>query len=1006
MEIEYFGMNSLTNFFTKLKKLFATKTEVANSYETKTDSSAKLDEAKAYADTLASGKADIGHIHDAATIYTDGFMSATDKVQLSDLTDKVNDLETEISDLSELHVNDANNLTSAIENMKTELSAEIDAERTMTHVAGTLAVVEDSAEDSLLNTRVFGKTEQFTTTGAQLATRVYDGLVITNMGLTLTITNDWCIANGTPTTRYANGLNESLNLEPGTYHVSGGEIKAGCVFAQISKTKSDGTTEYYINSSFVVDGTEQSIVLTIQTNDPALTTISNYKFYPMLNKGSSPLPWEPFTGSMPAPNPDYPQELVNVGTNGEIGVSVAGKNLLNIVCDSNTYNGITVTKRTDGGFDASGTATATSVIAVGYFVAHPGIKYKFSGCPAGGSLTTWHMAIRSEYQNILYGDDTGNGFEYTFTELTKVYYFIRVASGQTVNQTFYPMVRVASIEDDTFKPSTLVSLPVSTPAGLPGIPVADASLANYTDADGKMWCCDEVDLERGKYVKRVGSTVLNGTESWSKHSVAVGGGNQYFYSFNGGQKAFADGTHGNFSHFRTGGLGSSDGNGFVGANTIQVRLDSVSSAADLKTWFGSNHTTVQFILATPVETDLTKAQIEAYRAILTKNPTTTIFTDAGAYFEADVVRESETSRHIETIAERSIAKFNEATSGIDSKTNKKDGINSYNNLGSIYFGGSPKSYTKINLPEAIKEIWTMLFIELSFRQDYSSNSYGKLFINAYHNGTSPYTWNMKAVTTGNLMNTIAVYGGEGNCIYVTGYSGYGGMSIDKILVGDTAGGADFTTTTIENVDSLPETYQTATMVNTLTTANALEYLGITSTATELNYVDGVTSNIQDQIDAIDWFSPGASIPAASDLNNYTTPGKYYVSNTATAATITNTPTTSNNYVLYVFARATSASITQLAICYSGNIYVRGTNSSGTWRDWKKPAYDGHTHTTSDITSGTLSSGRLPTVPIAKGGTGATTAATALTNLGITAGTSDLTAGSSSLTTGAIYQVYS
>ena len=46
-----------------------------------------------------------------------------------------------------------------------------------------------------------------------------------------------------------------------------------------------------------------------------------------------------------------------------------------------------------------------------------------------------------------------------------------------------------------------------------------------------------------------------------------------------------------------------------------------------------------------------------------------------------------------------------------------------------------------------------------------------------------------------------------------------------------------------------------------------------------------------------------------------------------------------------------------------------------------------------------------TVPIANGGTGATTAAQALQNLGITYGTTDLTAGTSELATGALYFVY-
>lgn len=53
------------------------------------------------------------------------------------------------------------------------------------------------------------------------------------------------------------------------------------------------------------------------------------------------------------------------------------------------------------------------------------------------------------------------------------------------------------------------------------------------------------------------------------------------------------------------------------------------------------------------------------------------------------------------------------------------------------------------------------------------------------------------------------------------------------------------------------------------------------------------------------------------------------------------------------------------------------------------AASSHNHAASNITSGTLSSDRLPTVPIAKGGTGATTAAGALTNLGLTATAAEL-----------------
>lgn len=53
------------------------------------------------------------------------------------------------------------------------------------------------------------------------------------------------------------------------------------------------------------------------------------------------------------------------------------------------------------------------------------------------------------------------------------------------------------------------------------------------------------------------------------------------------------------------------------------------------------------------------------------------------------------------------------------------------------------------------------------------------------------------------------------------------------------------------------------------------------------------------------------------------------------------------------------------------------------------AASSHNHSAANITSGTLSSDRLPIVPITKGGTGATTAAAALINLGITATVTEL-----------------
>ena len=74
--------------------------------------------------------------------------------------------------------------------------------------------------------------------------------------------------------------------------------------------------------------------------------------------------------------------------------------------------------------------------------------------------------------------------------------------------------------------------------------------------------------------------------------------------------------------------------------------------------------------------------------------------------------------------------------------------------------------------------------------------------------------------------------------------------------------------------------------------------------------------------------------------------------------------------------ATATKATQDA---SGNVI---TSTYATKSELSGKANSSHNHAASEITSGTLSSDRLPTVPVAKGGTGATDAATARTNLSV------------------------
>ena len=147
---------------------------------------------------------------------------------------------------------------------------------------------------------------------------------------------------------------------------------------------------------------------------------------------------------------------------------------------------------------------------------------------------------------------------------------------------------------------------------------------------------------------------------------------------------------------------------------------------------------------------------------------------------------------------------------------------------------------------------------------------------------------------------------------------------------------------------------------TVTPAN----IGAVPTSRTVNgkALSGNISLTASDIGVVDWFGSATSIPADSDLDTYTTIGKYSAVNDATVKTLVNCPVTSN-FVLYVYKRA-SSSVNQLIMSRTG-IHMRGNNSPGTWSAWKASL-------NADSDGGALA--------ITKGGTGATNGATGLANL--------------------------
>ena len=185
-------------------------------------------------------------------------------------------------------------------------------------VDGRSIVVNDSSDDVLRGLRLFGKTEQFTTTGAQL----FDFSHITNQSSYCSTDEDGYINfTGGSSTVHPSAVYETL--ESGEYTVSLSEVSGDIQF-YFQPVTSDYSSSLTGDGSLTrqVDGFVR-LLFAIPAGVTARCKL-------MFTKGKTPLPYEPYTGGIASPNPNYPQELVSDGKDGSVEVGVYGGNLFDI----------------------------------------------------------------------------------------------------------------------------------------------------------------------------------------------------------------------------------------------------------------------------------------------------------------------------------------------------------------------------------------------------------------------------------------------------------------------------------------------------------------------------------------------------------------------------------------------------------------------------------------------------------------------------------------------------
>ena len=313
------------------------------------------------------------------------------------------------------------------------------------------------------------------------------------------------------------------------------------------------------------------------------------------------------------PTPEVPAPIVNVGEGGSITMDVTGKNLLPfpyVDGMTKTTNGITFTVNADRSITCTGTAINQAFFNLS--------KQRYTANPT--DFNKYYSALDCRY-------DHSNNITHISVSKSDGY----------VNKTIYPMVvKKGETNLDYEPPRAPQSLTLATPNGLPGVPVSKDG--NYTDADGQQWVCDEIDLERGKYVQRVKEVNPADYDDWilddSTEPIRFKV-NRIPDTIN--ERKRFEVLSNRFVFNSENKVGVS----FAYADEIYFYLPStVTTVEQAKQWFVDNPTTLMYMLGTPIEINLTPEEIAAYKALRTYGPTTVITNDAGAGMEVTYVADT------------------------------------------------------------------------------------------------------------------------------------------------------------------------------------------------------------------------------------------------------------------------------------------------------------------------------------------------------------------------------
>lgn len=517
--------------------------------------------------------------------------------------------------------------------------------------SGSVITADDATEGRpFRGLRVFGRTDQVRTTGAQL---LDESKVEQNNFRAFKYIN---LSVGEGSFTLSSNIPKSSTDSSAYIMLISGNVQ------EISSENTTATNGVYKGQSRTFPSINGYVTIAYRNDANANNIINFNDYWYMLNKGAEEKPYEPYTGGKPSPSPEYKQEPEDAGKDGSIEVKVGGRNLFDGKFESGSI-------RQDNGENQD---YADRIRTAGFIQIKPSTVYSIKLLETISFSVRWYdkdkKFIKSEATNTISQSPDNARYMRFLLLTTKLDTKCMVYAGSA--PTPYEPYR---------DPQTLT---LQTPNGLPGVPVSKDG--NYIDADGQQWICDEIDLGRGKYIERTIKITVDKETNLSANPLEKTK-ELRFYCSDLGVMSKPD------IHFNTTSLVSAFCEHFKFQNTPTWNIDTVGIIAyaavhctqlsfrvpiDAGSDYFVNHpTTILAARERSIERDLTPEEITAYKALRTYGPTTVITNDAGTGMEVTYV--ADTGKYIQNLEERLNAKMINIQSALISQ--KTSGGGAFNN---------------------------------------------------------------------------------------------------------------------------------------------------------------------------------------------------------------------------------------------------------------------------------------------------------------------------------------